>query len=136
MGEYLMAMQYVPGLHLPAPRWDLYVKSLIRNAKGSLLPDQLLQSAAHTAKAVGLKIDVPCHLKSSAPPRCTTGIQTNYVGFNVPETMVNNIYDACQLVSNMLPPNIDLSTNPPFNRFVKGLKDYFIAEAKMLYRNL
>lgn len=136
MGEYFLAKQFLPNLHLPEPRWDHYVNSLIRGARGSLLPDEILRSASHTAKMVGLGIKIPERIESRLELQPNIGIKANVFSFKAPIDAVSNIFEACQLISGMLPKAFEGETTHPFSRFIKQVKDCVTSEAKTLYRSL
>jgi glycosyltransferase involved in cell wall biosynthesis len=135
MGEYLLVRESFPGLGVPDPDWDRYLQALIREARTSLYSDEILQSAAYTAKKIGRDIKVPDRVKADRIWQPTVGIRADILSFTVPPEMVNNIYDACQLIAGMLPASRDADSKAPVSRFVGNIRDSLIAEAKTLYRS-
>lgn len=104
MGEYLLIKKYLPILELSTPSWDRYVVSLIKDANGSFFPEEVLKSARHTVMQMNLNINVPGSVKVKRvvqDPR--VGLCKDVFGFSAPEALIKNIYDACQLVSSMVP---------------------------------
>ena len=134
MGEYLLARKWLPDLNFPEPPWGAYVRALIRRASSSKFADQLLQSAAHTVKMLGLKITVPDRVEWTVP-RPAIGIQGDFFRFRVPPGIVNNIYDACQLIEGMVPDPCKGDRRGSLARFVTNMSGVFISEAKSLYRS-
>jgi len=135
MGEYLLARQFFPGLRLPEPHWGHYIRAMIKNAKSSFFPDEVLRSAAHTARAVGLSASIPDTVVPSARLAAPLGIRQNTFSFKAPVDMVSNVHDACRLVAGMLPSAIGGDDTPPYRKFVSKIRDCVISEAKTLFRS-
>lgn len=135
MGEYMLAKQFLPSLALSEPSWRHYVNSLVRSARSSFLPSLVLNSARYTANQLGLKAKIPeqCEtfVNSVRPNIGFTGENFNYIA---PLTMVGNIYDACHLVSGMVPNIENISYHSPIAIFVKNIYKCLIIELKNLYR--
>jgi hypothetical protein len=108
---------------------------LIRDARASLYSDEILQSAAHTVKKTGRPVKVPDRVEADRMWRPTVGMRADILNFTVPPEIVNNIYDACQLVAGMLPASRHADGRAPVSRFVRNIRDSLIAEAKTLYRS-
>lgn len=135
IGEYVLAQKHVPHLGLAEPSWRTYVRRLIGNAPRSAFPETILASAAHTADRVGLNIRVP---KTPPPAPAAVplrGFGGDGFGFVVPPGMVENIYDACRLISGMVrePATAPITL---FNHSTRKLADGMLAEAKFLYQTL
>lgn len=135
MGEYLLAREAFPRLGIPEPDWNRYIQALIRDASASLYSDEILQSAAYTVKKTGRRIRVPDRVEADRRWRPAVGMRADILNFTVPPGMVNNIYDACQLVAGMLPSSRDADSKAPVSRFARNMRDSLIAEAKTLYRS-
>lgn len=123
MGEYLLIKKYLPDLALPNPSWERYISSLIKDAEGSFFPEDVLKSARHTASQLGLSMDVPRNVKiirSVQQPK--SGFSKNVLGFKAPTELIENIYDACQLVGSMLPSCIDIHSIDLNNSFFARMK--------------
>jgi glycosyltransferase involved in cell wall biosynthesis len=135
MGEYLLARKFFPGIRFPEPPWKAYVQALIRHARTSVFADDILQSAAHTAKLLGVKIKIPerVECRVSAP---VIGIQGDLFRFKAPAGIVSNVYDACQLIEGMVPDPSKGDRRTSLARFVTNMNGVFISEAKSLYRSL
>ncbi len=84
MGEYLLAKRSLPKLDFPEPPWDRYVHSLIRRAKGNSCSDEILQSASHTIKELGLKIRVPDQSGANGADMPIAGMAGDILSFKVP----------------------------------------------------
>jgi len=137
MGEYMQAKRYLPSLCLPEPSWRKYVLTLIKISNNSSLANEILQSAAHTVKEVGLWIRVPkCCSNIPPTPATPKGFVSERFNLTAPASMVNNIYDACQFVSGMLPDFGDLATFTPFQIFVRRLKANILSSLRDFYRSL
>ena len=133
-GEYLQAKKFLPSLLLPEPDWDQYLRVLIKSAKSSLFPDEILASATHTAKRCGLGRRVPDQIApAKVSPR--VGFAGESFNFTVPLNMVNNVYDACRLVGGMLPAPYTLRVVSPAGMFVKRMRETLIVELKAFYRS-
>ncbi|MBT8565443.1 glycosyltransferase family 2 protein [Polynucleobacter paneuropaeus] len=136
MGEYMQAKRYLSSLELPDPSWGLYVKSLIKSANRVFLPYEVLQSAAYTAKKIGLKIKIPeCldNVNNILSPNI--GFARDRFNFISPNKMVENIYDACQLVAGMLPKASLIDIRSPASVFMRRIAACFLIELKKLYRS-
>lgn len=137
IGEYMQAKQYLPGLNLPNPSWNLYVNSLIKSTKNSFLPDEVLQSAAHTVKQLSLKTKVPNQTRGKdITLQPSIGFVGNSFNFIAPQKMVENIYDACQLIAGMLPDINNIQLSSPINGLVRRVMNFLIIELKNLYRSV
>ena len=137
MGEYMQAKRYLPALCLPEPSWRQYVKALIKSASQSSSPDEILRSAAHTARAVRLRSEVPeGAIRIPEGAKTNRGVVGDRFNFIAPFDMVSNIYDACQLLSGMLPEIADIPVSSPFSIFSKRMRVCLIGEMKALYRSL
>lgn len=136
MGEYLLAKQFLPALYLPGPSWSHYVSSLAKSAKKAFLPREVLQSAAHTAKQLGLKVRATGKVERTLNrPPPVIGFIGDSFNFIAPRGMVENIYDACRLVAGMLSDVSAVEYSSPINIFVKRIKDCLVIELKSLYRS-
>ena len=135
MGEYLRVRSSIPGLNLPEPNWAGYVRALIRSSRHLSHPDEILRSASHTAKTVGLRMSLSQN--SVLPPsKPATGMSEDILKFKAPVDMVGNIYDACRLLSGMLPPQIECERENALVRFIRNTREFVMVEAKILYRSL
>ena len=99
-----------------------------------MFSDEILQSAAHTVKALGLKIKVPDRVEWKVPPP-EIGIQGDLFRFKAPAGIVSNVYDACQLIEGMVPDPSKGDLRTALSRFVTNMSGVFISEAKSLYRS-
>ena len=136
MGEYLLAKHFVPDLALREPHWGHYVRAVIRGARGSLHASEVLQSASHTVRMLGLHIRVPERVEANRTFQPKSGMHGDTFGFTVPVCMVANVYEACQLVAGMLPNAIDRDGSAPLIRAIKNVRSCIISEAKTIYRSL
>lgn len=137
MGELLLAKKFLPGLPFPEPRWSDYIRALIRNAKYSLVAESILQSATHTANLLRLRTSIPAHVDAQARKIVVDiGFNRGSFNFKVPVSMVGNVYDACQLVGSMLPPEIGDISKSPLDEFIKKLRECLVSEAIKLYRSI
>ena len=124
LGEYLLVKKFLPDCALPEPVWGHYVNTLIKSAKQSLLSSEILQSARHTSAHIGLNIKVPETIKrEGALQSPSLGFNGNSFSFIVPTDMVENIYDACRLITGMLPDIPSTQVYLPSNKFVRKLKN-------------
>lgn len=137
MGEYLLAKQFLPKLHFQDPSWSIYVNSLIKSARSAFLPSEVLQSANYTIEQLGLKIKVPEQKDiANVVTQPNLGFVGNSFSFIAPHKMVENVYDACQLVAGMLPDVTHIQYRSALNIFAKRVLDCLMIEAKDLYRSL
>ena len=136
MGEYLLAKQALPNFDFPEPSWNRYVRRLIRRAKNSDASDEILRSASHTVKLLGLKVKVPDQVVSNGLPLPTPGMQGDILVFKAPESMVSNVFDACIVVAGMIPSPTAGNVTVSLRRFVRNMSGCFISEAKSLYRSV
>lgn len=136
LGEYLLASRFLPGLQFPEPDWNRYVRALIKNAAGSFASAQIINSAAHTARLLGMRISIP-DLDTFRQP-LATGLepQGNSLAFKAPSEMVANVYDACRLIGSIVSGVPDSSPTAPLRRFLARTKESLLFEAKNLYRSV
>lgn len=136
MGEYLLAKHFLSKIIFPDVSWKRYVHSLINNAKGSLLSDEILLSAAYTVKQTELKIKVPEQVTSiQSRPEQQVGFCGDSFFFKAPIEMVKNIYDACELVSRMVPSAENLKQSTSIREIANRVRTFFYIELKNLYRS-
>jgi glycosyltransferase involved in cell wall biosynthesis len=104
MGEILLIKKYLPDLGLTEPAWTQYVEHLVKDARGSSRPAEVLKSARHTATQLGLGIKIPEAGRSREAEKAPrTVLDRDVLRFRPHGELVENIYDACLLVSSMVP---------------------------------
>ncbi len=119
MGEALLIKKFLPELGLAEPTWARYVEHLLKDARGSRHSAAVLKSARHTATQLGLGIEIPDAAPSrEADQAPSTVLDRDILRFRPHGELVKNIYDACLLVSSMVPDarSISLAGRPGARR--------------------
>jgi glycosyltransferase involved in cell wall biosynthesis len=136
MGEYLLASTALPNFHFSEPPWKHYVAKLVKSAEQAFLPNDILESASHTARALGINMSA---IKSGprkllAKPTAI-GMDGGAFSFIVPIEMVSNVNDACKLVAGMLPAFDTVRNTTAFGTFIREIRKSATLELLRLYRS-
>jgi hypothetical protein len=141
-GEFLLAGQFLPDLELGDLHWGHYIQMLIRTAQTSPRREEILASASHTAKAMGIKLKTSGGGTPSPPSRQRVGVHGDTLVAKLPETVVSNIYDACQVVGGFLSsetPEISTSSSGFIRKLVgrnsSQIRNRLFSEAKTAFRS-
>jgi hypothetical protein len=136
MGELLQITDSVNGVSIPAPRWKSYLRALVKSALSSPNPEEIYASAQHTAASIHTPLTLPATIPAPAVGEFTGGLADGILSFRMPQSLVANVFDACQIVSGMLPDTMKKETSSPLKRFARGVGRSVLTEAKTLYRAL
>jgi len=101
MGELLIARQSFTGIVFPEPKYVAYLRALVRESLVSHRHDELIQSAKHTASLVGIKLPPYRCPETFQPKPIVAGRNRDMLTQRFPEDVVENIYDACQVVGSI-----------------------------------
>ncbi len=101
MGELLIARQAFPLVEFPEPNYGAYLRAIVKESLVSFRGDELIQSATHTAKMVGIAMPAYRRLEASPAAPVLVGKRRDMVTQRFPDDVVNNIYDACQVIGSI-----------------------------------
>ena len=131
MGEFLLARGRI-STPWPEPRWDKYVKALVREAGSSPTPAPILASARHTATRRRIRTRIPGQVTAAAP-----GIAEHRLGGSLllDPGVVGDVGAVAALLGSLLPSDLRVEKRPVRYYTRKLLRQVF-ASAKDLYRIL
>lgn len=113
MDEYLRAATNLPRLSFPPPDWLAYLNSLERAAPSSSDPERVRESIRHTAQALKIDHQMVHRSRISHPNDFEKGATKKQFTVKCAPRIVSNVFDACELLSGMIPDHIALYEPPP-----------------------
>jgi glycosyltransferase involved in cell wall biosynthesis len=101
IGELLIARNSFPQLAFPEPDYAAYIRVLVKECQTSNRHDDLIQSASHTAEALGIAL--PSFRRQENAPSAVVQVGRNrdMVTQRFSSDVVENIYDACMVVGSI-----------------------------------